>query len=92
MTTITCPDCKGQGETKCFVDWFASKDSTDLTGSIKMMKCDRCDGKGEVDVRMSTWIEQGKAIRQQRVNGGKYVDMHTMAKELGIPLVEYSAI
>jgi hypothetical protein len=92
MVTITCPDCKGQGQNICFVDYFASKDSTDLTGSIRAMKCIRCEGKGEVSVEMLTWIAQGKAIRDRRVHGGNYVDMHTMAKEVGLSLAEYSAI
>ena len=92
MTKITCPDCEGKGESLCFVDKFVSDKSDEMTGSIKMMKCHRCKGTGEVDSGMLTWIDQGKAIRQQRVHGGEYVDMHTMAVELGIPLTEYSSI
>jgi hypothetical protein len=96
MTSILCPDCKGRGENLCFVDRFVSPSSDELTGHVGMMKCIRCEGKGEVPAEMLTWIEQGKMIRHWRIYGnpfgGKYTSMGYRATTLGMSVSDYSSI
>lgn len=75
---ISCPDCQGAGQVLGFINGGPDI-STHRTGHIQ---CTRCRGAGTVPMAMTTWIEAGRAIRQDRVRRG--ATLYSESRRLGI--------
>ncbi len=75
---ISCPDCHGAGKRFGFING----DPDISKHSVGDLRCSRCHGAGTVPMAMTTWIEAGKAIRQDRVRRGE--TLYSESQRLGI--------
>ena len=81
MTTeqmIECIDCKGEGA----IDGIACSDTT---CEPTMMHCFRCNSTGQMPEAMLEWIENGKALRADRLS--RNLTMRDEADRLNISVV-----
>lgn len=86
---MTCPDCQGQKEGICHVN-YGPDGRGGCRGGWKVMACSRCHGEGTVPDEQAAWIEEGKHIRHLRVHSGKYRNLVDEARRLGIDVVTLS--
>lgn len=85
---MICPDCGGDRQTIANHVSYANGSS----GFNVPFKCSRCKGTGECPDEMAQWIEEGRRMRYQRVNGGNYRNLGQEAKRRGISVVELSSM
>ncbi|WP_345840856.1 hypothetical protein [Shewanella algae] len=83
---MICNDCNGKGVVNAFVN-------TGLDSSqhyYGQTHCYRCNGTGSVPEEMTQWIEDGKRLRQERVQRGETLLM--AANRQGLSIAQLSAI
>lgn len=75
---MKCPDCT------------IGKKSILAHGRLLDITCPRCEGTQEVPSEMAEWINIGRAMRDERVNGGNYRTLREEAKRRGMTAQELS--
>lgn len=83
---MICPDCNGSG--KVIANHVTYADGR--SGFGVECQCSRCQGTGSVPDEMAEWIEQGRAMRDARVNGKPYRSLWEEARRRGMTAQELS--
>lgn len=80
---MTCPDCRGKGQS------FALVDGPNYSGPMDIT-CFRCNGSGKVDPRQERWMAIGGTHRTWRI--AQHESQRDCAARLGIKVTDLSAM
>lgn len=85
---MICPDCGGDRQTIANRVFYANGSH----GFNVPFKCSRCHGSGECQDEMAQWMIEGLKMREQRVNGPRYRNLHDEAMRRGMTAARLSAM
>jgi len=83
---MICPRCNGRKVVIAAHVSYADGSS----GYGVTFPCNQCQASGEVPDVMADWIVRGRAMRDRRVNGHPYRNLHQEAQRRGMSVVKLS--
>lgn len=80
---MICPDCAGRKTVTGL-----AKYSDGRPCGVETYPCFRCKGSGEVSDQVAQWIEQGRRLYRERLDGEPYRSILQAACWLGVPVLD----
>lgn len=82
---IQCPYCRGRRT----VTLLVHSSLPGMSGPREGV-CSLCSGTGSISEEQSSWVEIGRQMRDERVNGKPYRSLHEEARQRGISMYTLS--